>query len=60
MVNCNVLLENIENKRRECFSFDDILLGNEKIVIIQIFIKKLISIIIVVFEGENKYLLKKK
>lgn len=59
MVNCNVLLENIENKRRECFSFDDKLLGNEKIVIIQIFIKKLISIIIVVFE-ENKYLLKKK
>lgn len=60
MVNCNVLLENIENRRRECFSFDDKLLGNEKIVIIQIFIKKLISIIIVVFEGENKYLLKKK
>lgn len=59
MVNCNVLLENIENKRVECFSFDDKLLGNEKIVIIQIFIKKLISIIIVVFE-ENKYLLKKK
>lgn len=34
MVNCNVLLENIENKRVECFSFDDKLLGNEKIVII--------------------------
>lgn len=60
MVNCYVLLENIENKIVECFSFDDKLLGNEKIVIIQIFIKKLISIIIVVFEGENKYLLKKK
>lgn len=60
MANRNVLPENTENKRRECFSSDDKSSGNEKIVITQTPIKKLTSIITAVSEGENKHLLKKK
>lgn len=59
MANRNVLLENTENKRRECFSSDG-KSGNEKVVITQTPIKKLTSIITAVSAGENKHLLKKK
>lgn len=59
MADRNVLLENTENKRRECFSSDG-KSGNEKVVITQTPIKKLTSIITAVSAGENKHLLKKK